>query len=688
MASSLPKYEASSFKTSWDDQDFLGKGGFAAVRRCNHGQLGKVAVKCFSLCGSSKDMEKITNDIDRELKVLCRLKHYHIVSILATTEWNNCKGIIMEYVDGCNLNSILYEHKEDFKDIPWLLRLRFPHQLAAALLYLHSKSFVHCDLKPLNILLTSHLIVKLADFGSVAIATATGATAPSVDIASNTQHTPFYTAPELLKDLSRKKHSKMDVYSFGIVLYEILTRCTAYSCNHFVKPFLIEYQIINDGQKPFPQYLDEVEASLKDQELEIFKFLNKIMVQCWDFELEKRPDISEVCDEIEEKLRLMNGFDVDYSLDDLKQKKDPEPAKISMKIELNGFLPPFMDGPQPSPAYLPIPAQSSSNSAMSIQDEVNGGSYTVQIRESSKNNETDAEMTSKEEPEHRTSETASDLSETLQVMKLTVNEGKSRSSDLKINVNSEISSSYKKQLPESKSSFFPRLTRSYEQTNAGDDKQMPTQMIVQAEVYDNEEANDEVADDLQIVLIKQSLLQPEVATSETSTLVKNNSNADVDNESIKESNHGSSVEDPKKAAASYKQRNDRELPTQMIVQAEVYDNEEANGEVADDLQIVLIKQSLLQPEVATSETSTLLQNNSNADVDNNESIAESNHGSSLEGPKKAASCSVGIDKEKFDEHAKTVCYYLYSSFYAFIVFCLLTCQSLLALICHLLNGGD
>ncbi|XP_076808056.1 uncharacterized protein LOC143451422 isoform X2 [Clavelina lepadiformis] len=276
------------------------------------------------------------------------------------------------------------------------------------------------------------------------------------------------------------------------------------------------------------------------------------MVQCWDFELEKRPDISQVCDEIEEKLRLLNGFDVDYSLDDLKQKKDPEPAKISLKTELNGFLPPFIAGPQPSPAYLPIPAQSSSNSAMSIQDEVNGGSYTVQIRESSKNNETGPEVTSKDEPEHRTSETASDLSETLQVMKLTVNEGKSRSSDLKINVNSEISSSYKKQLPEGKSSFFPRLTckTSYEQTNAGDDKQMPTQMIIQAEVYDNEEANGEVADDLQPFLINESLQQPEVATSETSTLLQNNSNADVDNnESIAESNHGSSVEDPKKAAS-------------------------------------------------------------------------------------------------------------------------------------------
>ncbi|XP_076810332.1 uncharacterized protein LOC143453066 [Clavelina lepadiformis] len=669
VTTSFQSYEASSLKTSWDKEDLLGRGSFATARRCIHDQLGRVVAKCFKVKGPSKDMEKVMKNVEREMKVLYRLKHQHIVAVHGITEWSNCIGIIMEYAEAGNLDFFLWL-PGDIADIPLLLKLRFSHQISDGLRYLHhhdkKRSYLHCDLKPENILLTPDLMVKIADFGSVAIATRTGATGGSFTITSNTQHTPFYTAPELLRDMLSDKKPSMDVYSYGMVLYAILTRRPAFSSDNPISGAIIEV-IKSLGQKPYQPYLDNAESSLKNklEDLQIFLFLKDIMVRCWDFEVKSRPDIQRVYDEIDEKLRSLKKYDVTYHISDLKKNEEAKQTPSSVKIELSEFSSPFEVGPQPSTAYLPTSEQSSSTSSTSIQDEVNAGSTTLTTRESpamkqatfpdqiglvanveteqstsvtsiqdkvnegvstltirespiqkqimptvhtvtkikpkiepadgavgtasdaakissrstsltnrespgmkqemsghlksipaaetvkdlKQNNEpadgddeTFQEMTSKDEPEHRTSETASDLSETLQVMKVTVNEGKSRSSDLKINVNSEISSSYKKQLPEA----------SYTQTNAGDDKQMPTQMIVQAEVYDHEEANGEVADDLQIVLIKQSLQQPEVATSETSTLLQNNSNADVDNnESIKESNHGSSVEDPKKAAGGY-----------------------------------------------------------------------------------------------------------------------------------------
>ncbi|XP_076809525.1 receptor-interacting serine/threonine-protein kinase 1-like [Clavelina lepadiformis] len=298
MMSSFQSYEASSLKTSWDKEDLLGRGSFATARRCIHDQLGRVVTKCFKVKGPS--VEKVMMNVEREMKVLYRLKHQHIVAVHGITEWSNCIGIIMEYVEAGNLDDFLWL-QGDIANIPLLLQLRFAHQISDGLRYLHhhdkKRSYLHCNLKPENILLTPDLMVKIADFGSVAIATATGVTGGSFTITPTTQHTPFYTAPELLRNMLSDKKPSMDVYSYGMVLCAILTRHPAFSCDDPFppNPGLITHLIIHCGQKPKQKYLDDVESSLKDnpEDLDIFKFLKDVMVRCWDFEAKNRPDIQQ-----------------------------------------------------------------------------------------------------------------------------------------------------------------------------------------------------------------------------------------------------------------------------------------------------------------------------------------------------------------------------------------------------------
>ncbi|XP_076809951.1 uncharacterized protein LOC143452755 isoform X2 [Clavelina lepadiformis] len=293
IMSSFPSYEASSFTTSWDEEDLLGSGSFATARRCIHDEMGRVVVKCFRPDKTSK--AKVMNDVEREMKVLSRLKHQHIVAVYGITRWNNCIGIIMEHIDADNLDSFLWL-QGDIADIPLLLKLRFSHQISDGLRYLHhhdkKRSYVHCDLKPQNILVTSDLMMKIADFGSVAIAAATGVTGGSITVTSNTQHTPFYTAPELLRNILREKKPSMDVYSYGMVLYAILTRHPAFSSDNPISGAIIEV-IKSLGQKPYQPYLDRAESSLKNkpEDLQIFLFLKDIMVRCWDFEAKNRPDM-------------------------------------------------------------------------------------------------------------------------------------------------------------------------------------------------------------------------------------------------------------------------------------------------------------------------------------------------------------------------------------------------------------
>ncbi|CAK8686888.1 unnamed protein product [Clavelina lepadiformis] len=211
---SLPFYAASSLKTSWDNDDLIGRGRFATVRKCKHDKLGEVAVKCFCVQGSLEKQNETLKEIQREIDILYRLHHKNIVQIVGTTKWANCIGIIMECVDSGNLEDLLMS--KHVAEIPWVPRMRFVYEIADALSYLHyydeTKSFVHGDLKPQNILLTSDLAVKIADFGSVNVAMVAGVGNVSVDIAVNTQHTPYYTAPEFLKNPLLKRTAKMDVY--------------------------------------------------------------------------------------------------------------------------------------------------------------------------------------------------------------------------------------------------------------------------------------------------------------------------------------------------------------------------------------------------------------------------------------------------------------------------------------------
>ncbi|XP_076809523.1 uncharacterized protein LOC143452430 isoform X2 [Clavelina lepadiformis] len=423
VTTSFQSYEASSLKTSWDKEDLLGRGRFATARRCIHDQLGRVVAKCFKVEGPSKDMEKVMKNVEREMKVLYRLKHQHIVAVHGITEWSNCVGIIMEYVEAGSLDFFLWL-QGDIADIPLLLQLRFAHQISDGLRYLHhhdkKRSYLHCDLKPQNILLTPDLMVKIADFGSVAIATATGVSGGSFTVTSTTQHTPFYTAPELLGNILSDKKPSMDVYSYGMVLYAILTKHPAFSSDEPVHPGIIIEVIIYRGQKPKQKYLDDVESSLKDkpEDLEMFKFLKAIMVRSWDFEAKNRPDIQEVYDEIDEKLNSLNKSDVTYHISDLKMNEEPEPTPSSVKIELSEFSFPFEVGPQPSTSYPSTSEQSTS--ATSTQDEVYEGLSALTIQEPSDTEQvtsaqTVTEIKPKSEPPDGAGGTASDVAKTSSV---------------------------------------------------------------------------------------------------------------------------------------------------------------------------------------------------------------------------------------------------------------------------------
>ncbi|XP_078495099.1 receptor-interacting serine/threonine-protein kinase 1-like [Ciona intestinalis] len=294
----LTKYDPSEFPNEFNNDNFkvVGTGGFGEVRVCYHTILGRVALKLFRVTGrSNEEIQNAKKEFESEAKILQRMRHPHIVTFYGVASLFGMEGLVMEFMEGGNLDKLIVSDKV----LPWTERLRLLHESALAISYLHNhdknKVFIHGDIKPQNILLTKSRVLKLVDFGSVNIRQRTGASTSSFEIPHSTQHTLPFTAPEFLKDLYAVKTPAMDIYSYGIIVYEMLTRIRAYSDSTAGRDYIVA--AISNGTRPNYRKLDEVGKRLKQhqkQDHEIFLKLRSLMKECWEQKPTKRPKATKI----------------------------------------------------------------------------------------------------------------------------------------------------------------------------------------------------------------------------------------------------------------------------------------------------------------------------------------------------------------------------------------------------------
>ncbi len=183
---------------------FLGRGGMGVVYQAQQKALDRlVAIKV--LAGEWQENEAFAERFEKEAKTLALLSHANIVTVYDFGEADGIYYIVMEFIDGVNLRDLL----ESGKLAPEQA-LEIVPSICEALEFAHRKGIVHRDIKPENILLDSEGRVKVADFG---IASLVGDQAEKAG-------TPPYTAPEQLQGASDER---ADIYSLGVVLYEMLT---------------------------------------------------------------------------------------------------------------------------------------------------------------------------------------------------------------------------------------------------------------------------------------------------------------------------------------------------------------------------------------------------------------------------------------------------------------------------------
>lgn len=195
--------------------ELLGKGGMGAVYKARQPGLDRlVAVKI--LPPETSQDPTFAERFQREARALARMSHPHIVAVYDFGQTGGLCYFVMEYVDGTNLRQALrtgtLKSQEALAIVP---------QICEALQFAHDEGIVHRDIKPENILIDKRGRVKIADFGLAKLLGHDNGDLPLTGT-HQVMGTLRYMAPEQMQG-SREVDHRADIYSLGVVFYELLT---------------------------------------------------------------------------------------------------------------------------------------------------------------------------------------------------------------------------------------------------------------------------------------------------------------------------------------------------------------------------------------------------------------------------------------------------------------------------------
>jgi serine/threonine protein kinase len=189
--------------------DIIGRGGMSKVYTAIQMPLNRIVVmKELSKSSSSEYRKRFKN----EALITAGLEHPNIVGIYDYFSVGQTSYLVMQYVDGVSLADVI-ENETPLHPVVAALIAR---EICLAISYAHQNNIIHRDIKPTNVLISKQGHVKLTDFG-----VAKDATARDLTSAGTLIGTPCYMSPE--QAMGKRLSAQSDVFSVGIVLYEMLT---------------------------------------------------------------------------------------------------------------------------------------------------------------------------------------------------------------------------------------------------------------------------------------------------------------------------------------------------------------------------------------------------------------------------------------------------------------------------------
>jgi DNA-binding NarL/FixJ family response regulator len=247
----------------------IGQGGTGVVYKAMHVFMKRlVAIKVLSP-ESASDL-KLIAEFKKESQAVSTLKHHNIITIydFGVTETGQ-PFLVMDYVDGPSLES-LFEKKEDTDQQRYI---EIFLQICDGLVITHSHGFIHCDLKPSNILLERSIagseLVKIVDFGLAKALPKNPSVQSRLTDSFEVAGSPLYMSPEQCSGSILDARS--DIYSLGCIMYEAFT---AHPVFDGITPFKVFSQHLSAAPKPFAEVQSKIYIPSEIEAI-VFKALAK-----------------------------------------------------------------------------------------------------------------------------------------------------------------------------------------------------------------------------------------------------------------------------------------------------------------------------------------------------------------------------------------------------------------------------
>lgn len=296
----MDKYLGKRLDGRYELQEIVGVGGMAVVYKAYDNLENRiVAVKILKeeYTGNDEFLRRFIN----ESKAIAVLSHPNVVKVYDVSFGDLIQYIVMEYIDGITLK----EYIEKSGPLPWSEAVQFTLQILRGLQHAHDKGVVHRDIKPQNIMVLPDGIIKVADFGIARFARSEQVTI--TDKAIGSVH---YISPEQAK--GEKTDEKADLYSVGVMLYEMLTGKLPFQAESAVSVAIMQLQkdptLPRDINGSIPLGLEQITMhAMQKDSVRRYKSASEMLCDLEAFK--KNPAVT---------------FDYDYFVDDSPTKYIPD----------------------------------------------------------------------------------------------------------------------------------------------------------------------------------------------------------------------------------------------------------------------------------------------------------------------------------------------------------------------------
>ncbi|XP_078663655.1 receptor-interacting serine/threonine-protein kinase 2-like [Branchiostoma floridae x Branchiostoma belcheri] len=265
-----------------------------------------VAVKCLLSCKLEGSEQDQVYSEARKLNLGSRSDH--VISLLGVCLDPNF-AIVMPYMENGSLAGLLRD-----VDVPWALRWRMAHEISLGMTFLHCQSpqILHCDLKAENVLLDGDFHVKISDFGLSKWKAESRVVTKTSPEGSTITHAP----PEYHADINLAPTAKFDVYSFGVLLWEIVTRKQPYALA--ANSALIS-MAVTMGQRP--------DLTLIPTDREDVTSVSELMQTCWSQNPEDRPTFQDCAAQLQLVKDRFGWEQIQQAIITVKRMKAAAPSK-------------------------------------------------------------------------------------------------------------------------------------------------------------------------------------------------------------------------------------------------------------------------------------------------------------------------------------------------------------------------